>query len=312
MAAGPPYKSGSGTLIASATLHWKHFDQYFSDAACFSYDATKIKPQKRDEFGRQERYTRAGIVHSALALESAANCCLDALKLAKGALEDFEKLPTLAKFDLFLRHAVPGMGLDRQHLLVKPIQNLISCRNSYVHSKVRVETAIKSKLKPAVWAPLGLPKNSVYWQPLHAVKTFTVLSDFLNFYFFELLGYPYEGHEGRSVAVQILSSAVKAIEGEKLPGSVESACVKGAAWYQAHRAAGEWDLEFTFLGVYTTGAGNKQIFPKRSLGDYSHCRVEELKIPMQPIAYDVPSGIGLILVGEEFVEDLSSDEDLAD
>jgi hypothetical protein len=139
-----------------------------------------------------------------------------------------------------------------------------------------------------------------------------VLSDFLNFYFFDLLGFPYQGHKGRSVAVHILSSAVKAIEGETLPGSVESACVRGKAWFQTSKAAREWDLEFAFLGVYTTGAGNKQIFPKRQLGDYLHCRVEQLKIPMQPIAYNVPRGIGLILVGEKFEEDLSSDEDLSE
>jgi hypothetical protein len=159
MAAGPPHKAPSN-LIASATLHWKYFGQYFSDAACFSYDASKPSPQKREETDRQKRYTRAGIIHSALALESAANCCLDALRLSKGALDEFERLPTLAKFDLFLHHVKPRAALDRQHRLVKPVQNLISCRNTYVHSKVRVETIEKSKVKPAVWAPLGLPKNS--------------------------------------------------------------------------------------------------------------------------------------------------------
>jgi hypothetical protein len=167
-------------------------------------------------------------------------------------------------------------------------------------------------VKPKFWNPLGLPQNSVYWQPLHAVKTFTVLSDFLNFYFFELLGYPYEGHEGRSLAVHILSSTVEAVKGETLPGNVESGTVRGEAWIQANKAAREWDLEFAFLGVYATGAGNKQIFPKRKWGDYSHCQVEKLPMPMQPIWYNVPSGLGIILVGKDPVEeDFSSDEDIS-
>jgi|ERR1039457_1203598 hypothetical protein len=288
----------TNSLIANATLHWKLFNQYFQDAVSFTYDAFKTVGEagkSRD----QGRFTRAGILQSALALESAANCCLDVLRLQKRALEDFEKLQTLAKFDLFLKHVKPGTHLDREHPLVKPIQNLISCRNTYVHSKVRVENARRSKLELKWWNPLGLPQNSMYWQPLHAVKTFTVLSDFLNFYFFNLLGYPYEGHEGRSIAAQILSSSVEAIEGERLPGNVQSGAVRGDAWSQTTKPAREWDLEFAFLGVYTLGTGNKQILPKRQWGDYSHCEVEKLEFPMKPVVYSVPEGLGIFLVGKD-------------
>lgn len=287
------------TLIANAKLHWKHFDQYFADAALFAYDAFKAIGETAGGSNPARRFTRIAVIQSALALESAANCCLDVLGLQKRTLQDYEKLQTLAKFELFLQHVRPRTRLDREHALVKPIRNLISCRNTYVHSKVQVENATNSKLALKFWKPLGLPQNSMYWQPLHAVKTFTVLSDFLNFYFFNLLGFPYEGHEGRSAAAQILSSSVEAVRGENLPGDVETGTVRGNAWSVATRTAREWDLDFAFLGVYTSGPGNEQTFPERQWGDYSHCEVDKLKFPMQPIVYGVPDGLGVILVGKD-------------
>jgi hypothetical protein len=291
--------ASQNTLIANAKLHWKHFDQYFADAAFFTYDAFKAIGENAGGSNQAGRFTRVAIIQSALALESAANCCLDVLRLQKRALQDFEKLQTLAKFELFLQHVRPRTRLDREHALVKPIQNLISCRNTYVHSKVQVENATNSKLELKFWNPLGLPQNSMYWQPLHAVKIFTVLSDFLNFYFFNLLGFPYEGHQGRSMAAQILSSSVQAVKGENLPGDVGAGTVRGSAWHEAGTAARAWDLDFAFLGVYTSGTGNEQTFPKRQWGDYSHCEVDKLKFPIQPVVYNVPDGFGVILVGKD-------------
>jgi hypothetical protein len=76
--------------------------------------------------------------------------------------------------------------------------------------------------------------------------------------------------------------------------------VRDEAWGHCLEAARKWDMEFSFLGVVTTGPDNKQIFPKRQWGDYSHCLVEDLKIPWRPIVYSAPRGLGLIMTGSSF------------
>lgn len=290
----------ANTVIGSGFLHWKHFNQYFSDAACFAHDAHVLEVKTRDDQEAQKRFTKSSIISSALALESAANCCLDVLGLDKSTSEEYEKLQTLGKFDVFLSHVHPRKHLDREHDLIRPIRNLISCRNNYVHSKVMVEQIIESQAEASFWQPLGLPHNPVYWHPLHSVKTFTVLSDFLNYFFFEAVGYLYEGTQGRAIAATILSSAIVAQEGKKLPGDVEVGPVQSEASFLTHKASHAWDLEFAFLGGYTTsGTDNKQVFPKRKWGDYSHCKVEDLTIPWQPVWYSVPTGLGIIMVGNK-------------
>ncbi len=281
----------------SATLHWKYFGEYFADAACFAYDSAHIEIVSRDDQDRQKRYVKNAIISSALALESAANCCLDVLQLDKGSFEEFDKLQTLGKFDIFLNHVRSPQHLNREHELVRPIRNLISCRNTYVHSKVLKEGVEENQVNANFWKPLGLPHNSAYWQPLHAAKVFTVLSDFLNYFFFEAVGYPYQGIDGRGIVANILSSGVASLDGQKLPGDVEFAPIRGEEFFQSRKSSKEWDLEFAFLGGYTTGGDNKQIYPKRKWGDYSHCQVEDLIIPWKPVWYNVPGGLGIFLVG---------------
>ncbi len=48
------------------------------------------------------------------------------------------------------------------------------------------------RIEPQMWDPLGLPHNPAYWQSLHAVKCFTVTSDFLNFCFSSYVVFPSE------------------------------------------------------------------------------------------------------------------------
>jgi hypothetical protein len=203
-----------GNVLATAKIHWKFFNQYFADAACFALDAVQWEVKTREDEERRNRFVRSAIIHCALALESAANCCLDIMQLQKGSHEDFDKTTALAKLDVFLNYVKPRTYLDREHKLVRPIRNLVACRNLYVHSKVLSERVERGHLTPNVWEPLGLPHNPTHWQPLHAVKTFTVLSDFLNYFFFDACGYSNTDGNGQSIVVRILSSGV-AKDGEQ-------------------------------------------------------------------------------------------------
>ncbi len=287
-----PSKSVSRNVI----VHWKFFNQYFADAANFTYAAYKLEAKTGWDQFQRKRDARAGILYCTLALESVANCCLDVLQLQKGTFAEFDKLPTLGKFEVFLLYVNPKGMLDRENALVRPVRNLISCRNSYVHSKVLLEETLQGSVAGNIWQPLGLPFNSSYWQPLHAVKAFTVLSDFLNYFFFKVCGYPYEGLQGRSLVTQILSSGIAAPQGDNLPGDVPFSSVRENAWIISNDIERELDLEFAFLGIHTS-TGDKQIYPKRKWGDYSHCKVEELEIPSQHFAYHIPKGFGVLTVG---------------
>jgi hypothetical protein len=44
----------------------------------------------------------AAVLQSALLLEAAANCCVNELKLSARLADEFDRLPTLTKFDLFI------------------------------------------------------------------------------------------------------------------------------------------------------------------------------------------------------------------
>jgi len=280
-------------------IHRKHFQDYFVDAALFAADSAEVSITNHSDQERQQRFVRSSILNSALCLEAAANCCLDFLQLQRPSHEDYEQLKTLAKFDLFL-HYVNSQGvLDREHKIVRPVRNVVSCRNEYVHSKVIVDTIEGNRLISKTWEPLGLPQNSAFWQPAHAVKVFTVASDFLNYYFFEACGIPYEGHQGRGFVANILSSGISAKEGSTLAGGMPYSSLHSNSTLSPTFIGAKWDLDFAFLGIYSTGPDNKQKFPKRKLGDYSHCDLNSVKTPPQFVTYRTPEGFSFGVVTVE-------------
>ena len=210
-----------------ATLHQRFFFRYFADSCCFTRDAYEFpKPTLAVDAERRRMYVRAAIINSALALEAAANACLDGLNLQEGTNREFERLQTLSKFEVFLQRVTPGKSIDRQHPLVRPIANLISCRNTYVHSKVLIEEVEDQRLLTKRWEPLGLPKNQVYWQPLHAVKVLTVTSDFLNHFFFELCPGDYANPSHRGNVATLLGSVIAADEGSTLQNDIRAAPIR--------------------------------------------------------------------------------------
>jgi hypothetical protein len=280
-------------------IHRKHFLDYFVDSAFFASDATEVVIGNQGDQERQKRFTRSAILNSALCVEAAANCCLNFLQLQRPSHDDYEQLKTLAKFDLFLHYVKPTGILDREHKLVRPIRNLLSCRNEYVHSKVVVDNMEANRHISKMWEPLGLPHNSGLWQPIHSVKVFTVMSDFLNHFFFELCGLPYEGHKGRGFVADILNSGISSNEDAKLAGGIRYSSLQNNSTLSTTFIGSKWDLDFAFLGIYSTGSGNTQTFPKRKLGDYSHCDLTSVQIPPQIVTYRTPDGFSFGILNVE-------------
>lgn len=283
--------------MINASIHRKSFNAYFIDAASFTHDAITVEGRDLKTEAKRVRYARSAILYSALALESAANCCLDVLKLQNKSNEEFERLKTLAKFEMFLWFIRPRALINRDDPLVRPVENLIACRDQYVHSKVFKEPINKGEPQMTIWQPLGLPKNQDYWLPIHALKVFTVTSDFLNYFFFSLCGFPYQGWKGRSTVASILTSSIIPKAPDKLPDDMPSASIRENFHWLVLDFEKLWDLEFAFFGFGTSGPDDTPQYPKRKWGDYSHCDISKIEMPIQPISFRTPTGIGLMFCG---------------
>jgi hypothetical protein len=276
-------------------IHRRFFIIYFADACRYvrKADVDESAFTTRDQQEEHKMYIRSAIIHCALALEAAANACLDVLRLQKGTHEEYDKLQTLAKFDLFLSKFAPGKGLDREHVLVRPIRNLLTCRNTYVHSKVFLEEADEKIIQLKSWEPLGLPKNQHYWQAIHAVKALTVTSDFLNFLFFEICHFNYDSPEHRGIVSSVLGSVISSEEGSELEGGVTNASIREDEGLMINDVAKKYDLQFAFTGVYASDQ-NGVVLPKRKWGNYLHCDTSIVGVPFHHIWYNVPTGFGIL------------------
>lgn len=82
----------------------------------------------------QKEYSRTSILSSCLAIEALSNCCLETLDFEGKLQHEFDRLPPLAKFDLFLvtRNQQP---LNRGDFNVQIAKKLISLRNDFVHPR---------------------------------------------------------------------------------------------------------------------------------------------------------------------------------
>lgn len=160
-------------MLQEGTIYRAHFFDFFCDAGSLAIEASiEKKPHTSDT------RIRASILNAMLSVEAAANCCLHALDFEQPFYSDMERLSTLAKFALFHKYRTQGPKFDRGHQLVQPVKNIIDCRNEYVHSKIVKQIWEKGAHRIKVRNPLGLPHSSIFWQPIHTVKVFTVVSDF--------------------------------------------------------------------------------------------------------------------------------------
>jgi hypothetical protein len=80
---------------------------------------------------------RASILSSTLFLEACANACLDMLNLGRRFSNEVDRLPTIAKFDLFLRMRSPRSSLDRSRSELQGYLELKALRDAFVHPKAQ-------------------------------------------------------------------------------------------------------------------------------------------------------------------------------
>ena len=255
------------TVDATTRIFESQFFSLFGDAVCLAWHSLNQTPCANHDYLVQS-FVRSSILNSALSIECAANCCLSALNFHKSTEKDMEWLKTLAKFELFLMNRANAKGFDRNHPLVKPIEDIFALRNRSVHAKVLVREFFPNSPHPKPpyqsYAHLKIRKDFRGWKPDDAKKVVFCVSDFLNYFFFECAGFDDSNIEARTNVANVLSTRIDSTTAprhkrqfEPYPGIVS-------------QAMHTWDLDPAFLGSFThTGNNDVIIKPKRLRGEFS-------------------------------------------
>ena len=96
-------------------------------------DDDLTKHQLLEDAGMQCRYA---FLLAANSLEAAANALILGLQTSQALYNDLEKLPTLLKFEVVCM--AEGKRLDRGHHSYALINEIVQCRNEFVHPKPRI------------------------------------------------------------------------------------------------------------------------------------------------------------------------------
>lgn len=179
----------------NAESQWtdRAFLTLFSDAVEHAYLANALK-----EPGSIGRLARSSILSCALALESAANCCLSTIPLSRDLTNRLERsLDSLEKFEHVLSLQRGLRDFDRGCLEVQRMQDLISLRNNLVHPKTRImhpseiqeESPGSIRFECGMYQHLGLNRGYRIWNGEAAVIVLRSLVSFLNCYFIEWCGW---------------------------------------------------------------------------------------------------------------------------
>lgn len=142
-----------------------------------------------DIFPDSDYLARACATTCLLLIETAANCCIDALGLESKTYEEIDRLPVSAKFDLFLRIRF-RRSLDRSRHEYAQFRELRKLRDSVVHPKSdrvlwEVISPDEEQLPPQSTPILGVGKRFQDWQVDDAKAIMRAVHGFLAYYFSE-------------------------------------------------------------------------------------------------------------------------------
>jgi len=96
-----------------------------------------MESETHSDYSFQDTLARASILSSTLFLEACANACLDMLNLGRRFSNEIDRLPTIAKFDLFLRMRSPRSSIDRSRSEFQGYSEMKALRDAFVHPKAQ-------------------------------------------------------------------------------------------------------------------------------------------------------------------------------
>ena len=125
------------------------------------------------------------------ALEAAANALLIGLEISHSLYEDFEKLPTLLKFEVVcIAH---GKKFDRSNSLYGRMKEIVQCRNEFVHPKPRKTTieptldGLDTEIKVKKTKTMGYPTSFSLFEVKHALDAIGDILRFVAWVTFDIL-----------------------------------------------------------------------------------------------------------------------------
>jgi len=164
------------------------------DMLLFDSIETLMRAREFHEFEEiHQTLSRSSVLSSLLILEAAANTCIESLDLGRSVLGEVDRLPTLSKFDFYLRTRFRDRHLDRGISVVEGLRELKSLRDAFVHLKPhRTEwryngdsgTAESERTKF-----LGIARNPKFLDSSDAIQTMRGTHGFLKYFFKEKCKY---------------------------------------------------------------------------------------------------------------------------
>ena len=227
------------TVKEKRTKYLKFFENLLYDAVYLAYSAHDIDTEK-DDAGYEFTLIRSSILNTMLLLECAANCCIHSLRLPQSYYNDIDKLPSISKYEFFLKTIKPNCKFDRGSKEVQTIAELKSLRDKYVHPKVNKKDMVK--IDKSTWDVdfgnselLGIPFSMDVLKKESAVKSLKAVNDFFNKFFLEWCEFDKD-----TVCSLLLGDE------ETEPDVSVSFYVDGI--WGLNRAVNEWGIDFKFIG----------------------------------------------------------------
>ncbi len=144
-------------------------------------------------FDFRQTIARSSMLNSILLLELSANICIESLELEGTIFKEIDRLPTLGKFDFYLRSKFRDKKLSRGVIEVEKVKELKRLRDGYVHMKPhKLEWEIEGDSGMAELAKtsiLDIPKNPSGWDWSSAIITMAAVHEFLRYFFKDLCKY---------------------------------------------------------------------------------------------------------------------------
>ena len=142
----------------------RNWDTLLFDSIAFLLNAQEMSPV--DDF--RQSLARSSILFSILLLEAAANTCIEELDLEGAIHQEIDRLPTVAKFDFYLRSRFRTKKLVRGNYHIQGIRELKQIRDGFVHMKyhkvVWEHTSADSATAEAERTKtIGIATNPSFW-----------------------------------------------------------------------------------------------------------------------------------------------------
>jgi hypothetical protein len=257
---------------SEAVMYRKSFHDLLEDAAWFTVHSADEATEKKP-WG-SPRFTGIAILCCGLVIECVSNCCIRILRMEPESEAELELAKTFVKYDAFLLAVTRGKKhVPRKHELTRKIASLLSIRNSFVHPKITsvsfTQKGHKLDLnKSKLWPYVDIPRDRKQWLPLHAYRAFVAMSDFLNFYFFDLCGFDATDINDRQTVARIFHSEIEfaASLSSGIKAGDRRQVVPANPTIEVMTLIKKFDLDCGFLGYFTHDGKGKALLPKRKLG----------------------------------------------